>query len=322
MDQIKELEKVTIKPLFTETYQELMGNEYQEFLKYSLSYLTKTIRVNTNKISVEDFIKRMEDRFELKPVPWCKEAFWMTRIDSERYDLGNLKEHTLGYFYLQEAASLLPPLCLLENEKIPESPKALDMCAAPGSKTTQLAAMLNNEGLILANDAQATRLPALTMNLQRLGITNTVVTSTNGLNLKKMKEYFDYIMVDAPCSGTGTIRRSLKTLQMYSPGMISKLSRVQKGLIKAGFEALKPGGVMTYSTCTLEPEENEFVVSELLKEYDNAQIVPVNLKIKRAEPILSWKNLEINPECKDCLRVNPQDNNTEGFFVAKIKKIN
>lgn len=320
MDQLKEIEKINIKPLFIETYKKIMGEEYDQFMHYSLSYLTKTVRVNTLKITVEEFQRRMSPDFILEPLPWCDFAFWMTKKEETRYDLGNLLEHTLGYFYLQEAASLLPPLALLEGENIPEEPIILDCCASPGSKTTQIASMVENKGLIIANDAQVKRLPSLVMNLQRMGVHNTVVTGLNGAIFAKKNLRFDYIMVDAPCSGTGTVRRSLKTLEMYSPNLIRKLSRTQIRLLEAAYEALKPGGLVTYSTCTLEPEENEFVVSELLRKYPKAEIIPINLNIKRATPILEWFKLDIDPRCIDCLRINPQDNNTEGFFVAKIRK--
>src|SRR3989344_6641879 len=138
-----------------------------EFLRYSLKPLRKSIRTNTLKISIPELKERLAD-FKFQQVPWVKEGFW---ISGERTDLGNLPEHSLGYFYVQEAASMIPPVVLnpRENELI------LDLAAAPGSKTTQMAAMMQNQGIIIANDIKYDRLKALSINLQRCGILNTII---------------------------------------------------------------------------------------------------------------------------------------------------
>ena len=133
---------------------------------------------------------------------------------------------------------------------------------------------------------------------------------------------FDRILVDAPCSGTGTIRKSLKTLRIWNPNMVKRLSITQKQLIETAFNILKENGTMVYSTCSLEPEENEAVVDFLLNKYGNAEIEPIELKnIKKSSPILNFEDKEYNKNIKNCLRIWPQDNDTEGFFVAKIKKV-
>jgi NOL1/NOP2/sun family putative RNA methylase len=204
----------------------------------------------------------------------------------------------------------------------------LDMCAAPGSKTSQIAMYMQNSGLLIANDVSGSRLKALGMNLQRCGVRNAIITMMQENRFHRMiKENpefkFDKILVDAPCSGTGTIRKSLRTILMWNPLGITKLSKIQKNLIETAYQMLKPGGVMVYSTCTIEPEENESVVSHLLKNHDDAEILDIDsvaLGIKRSPSILKFKDLEIDPEVKKCLRIHPYDNNTEGFFVAKIRK--
>ena len=131
---------------------------------------------------------------------------------------------------------------------------------------------------------------------------------------------FDRILVDAPCSGTGTIRKSLKTLRIWNPNMIGRLCMTQKNLIETAFNNLKKGGILVYSTCSMEPEENEEVVSYLLEKYDNAKLQEIDLKIKRSKPITNFNNKKYHKEISKCLRIWPQDNDTEGFFVAKIKK--
>ena len=132
---------------------------------------------------------------------------------------------------------------------------------------------------------------------------------------------FDRILVDAPCSGTGTIRKSLKTLRMWNPNMIRRLAGTQKQLICQAFSCLKKGGTMVYSTCSLEPEEDEAVIDYFLSKYDNAKLEEIKLDgLKRGESVMEFDGKTYNSEIKKCLRIWPQDNDTEGFFVTKIKK--
>lgn len=324
---VHELEKIPrsidIKKKFEEHYRELLKDDYDKFMNYSLSYIRKCIRVNTLKMTIEDIKKRLEDKWILEQIPWCKEGFWIKYKDGKRFDLGNLIEHHLGYIYVQEAASMIPPIIL--NPEPGEF--VLDMCAAPGSKTSQMAMYMENKGLIIANDVSGMRIKALGMNLQRCGVRNTIITLMHDNKFKKLIDSgfrFDKILVDAPCSGTGTIRKSLRTIKEWNPSVINKLSRIQKNLITEAFNLLKPGGIMVYSTCTIEPEENEAVVSHLIDTYDDAVLLDINtdvLGIKRTQPVTSFKDLKINPEVKKCLRIHPYDNDTEGFFIAKIKKL-
>jgi len=160
----------------------------------------------------------------------------------------------------------------------------------------------------------------LGINVQRMGITNIIMTRMYGQWFAKKSIKFDKILVDAPCSGTGTIRKSLKTLRIWNPVMIKRLAVTQKKLLETAFSILKKNGILVYSTCSTEPEENEAVVSYLLNNH-NAVLEDINLNLKRSEPILEFDNQKYNPKVKKCLRIWPQDNNTEGFFVARIKKL-
>ena len=313
-------QNIQIKEKFVEHYQRMLGDRYDLFMKFSLSYIRKAIRVNTLKISVEDLKKRLEPRWKLTQIPWCKEGFWIEYKEEEgekkRFDVGNLIEHALGYIYVQEAASMIPPVVLDPKPGM----SVLDLCAAPGSKTSQMASMMQNEGILVANDIQGSRLKALGINIQRCGITNIVITMMQSGQLRKGTMRYDAILIDAPCSGVGTIRKSLKTLQMWSPGLVSKLNRVQRQLVDDAFQMLKAGGTMVYSTCTLEPEENEAVVSHLLERYPDAYLEDIDLPITRSSANLEFEGLKIDPSCSKCLSIHPYDNNTEGFFVARIRK--
>jgi len=287
---------VKFKKSFIDHYAKLTNIE--EFKKYCLKPLRKSIRVNTLKTTINEIKSRLKSH-NLKQIPWCKQGFWI-----EGKAIGNLLEHFLGYIYIQEAASMIPPIIL--NPK--KTDLVLDMAASPGSKTTQLSALMKNQGLIIANDNSPSRIQALKFNTQRCGCSNVIINLMHGRKLLSHK--FDKILLDAPCSGTGAIRKSIRTLQMYNPESLNKLSSIQKQLIDTAFLALKPKGTLVYSTCSLEPIENEEVVSYLLNKYDNAKLSKTTLNIKRSPS-----------ELKNCLRIWPQDNDTEGFFVAKITKI-
>jgi len=307
LEKIPKSENLEFKEKFIERYSKLTN--FKEFKKYSLSYLRKSIRVNTLKISVNKLKKRLL-KLKLKQIPWCKEGFWVNVTK----DLGNLIEHTLGYFYVQEAASMIPAIVL--NPK--KTDLILDMCAAPGSKTTHLANLMNNSGLIVANDSNFKRIKALAINLQRCGICNTIISLMDASNIKNLK--FDKILLDAPCSGTGTIRKSLGTIQIWNENKIKKFANVQKKLILNAYDNLKGNGTLVYSTCSLEPEENEEVVDFLLKNR-KCKLEDIKIDIKKSKPILKFNNKKYSPEIKKCLRLWPQNNDTEGFFVVKIKKI-
>lgn len=297
------------KKQFIERYSQL--TDWNEFSKTTVSFLRRSIRVNTLKSSVNEIKKRLKDNWELKQIPWCKQGFW---ISGERRDVGNLTEHALGYVYVQEAASMIPPLLL----DVKKGDKVLDMAAAPGSKTTQTAALMDNSGMMIANEFQGARIEPLRLNLQRCGVTNTVITQMNGLSFKGKQ--FDRILLDAPCSGTGTIRKSIDTIQIWNKKMVVKIANMQKKLIDTAFDCVNSGGTLVYSTCSLEPEENEEVVDWLVGKNDGARVEKIRLDIKHKGAVQEFDGKTYDESVKNCLRLWPQDNDTEGFFVAKIKK--
>lgn len=315
LEEFPNKEEIQFKPKFIERYTQL--TDFDLFKKYSLSFLRRSIRVNTLKTSVKEIKKHLEKEWFLEPIPWCPEGFWIEhrgKGEEKRRDVGNILEHALGNIYVQEAASMIPPIVLdpQQGEYI------LDMCAAPGSKTTQIAQYMQNRGILIANDHTYQRIEALGINVQRCGITNTIITLMEGFWFKDLQ--FDRILLDAPCSGTGTIRKSLKTITMWSPEGIKRLAGTQRKLIALAFQNLKPQGVLVYSTCSVEPEENEEVVHFLLEHYPDAVCEKIELPLKQGHAIQEFEGKKYHPDVKNCLRLWPQDNDTEGFFVAKIRK--
>jgi NOL1/NOP2/sun family putative RNA methylase len=312
------------KPLFLERMKRLFDEneeEVKKFLEIVNVEPINSIRCNTIKISPEKLKLRLEEKGWKIKQPF-KEHPEIMIIESELSpgELGKSIEHLLGYYYVQEISSMLPMLALKpEREEL-----VLDLCAAPGSKTTQAAAYMENLGTIIANDKDIVRISILSANLERCGVTNTITTRNDGVQLceklDRLGMRFDKIFIDAPCSGEGTLRSGPKTFLIWNIKMIEKLSRIQKKLVASTISLLKKGGEMIYSTCTHSPEENERVVSFLLENFP-VKIEKIELPLKCRQGIKKWGKEEFAEGIENCCRVYPQDNNTEGFFLAKLRKI-
>lgn len=313
------------KPLFLERMQKILpdGQDFQEYLEILKKPILKSIRCNTLKISPADLKKRLEEKGWKIKQPW-KDYPEVMIIESDipPGGLGNSLEHLLGYYYIQELASMLSIIAL--------SPKPgelfLDLCASPGSKTTQAACFMENKGTIIANEVSMQREKILASNLERCGVTNTIITKRDGEALcKKFKQkeiYFDKILVDAPCSGEGTLRSTPKTYLMWNIKTVKGLPRIQKKLCEAAFEVLKKGGEMVYSTCTHAPEENEEVVDFMLERFSGEiKIEKISLPVKPRQGITKWEDKKYNKEVIKCSRIYPRDNDTEGFFLVKFRKL-
>ena len=315
LQEIRIQEMPEFKEGFIERYSSL--TDWDAFKKYNLSYLNRAIRVNRLKISPEELKKRLDKLgWVLEPVPWCKDGFW-ARHREGRLDLGNTMEHQLGYYYIQEAASMIPPIVLDPQP----GDLVLDVAAAPGSKTTQIGEMMNNEGLIIGNDVSGLRLAPLGVNIQRMGLKNSIQTLRDATKID-WDFQFDKILLDAPCSGVGTIRKSLKTINMWNPKTVKHITNMQRKLLNHVWTKLKPGGTLVYSTCSTEPEEDEEIISDFLDKHTDAKVEEINLEgFKRGDPVLEFEGKTYNQEVSKTLRVWPQDNDTEGFFVAKLTKL-
>lgn len=312
---------IELKPAFKEYLEKLLQDEKdrEEFFKIIKNQPKNFIRCNTIKISPEDLKERLEKKWKMSLVPGFPEAM---AIESKLRpgELGKNIEHQLGLYYVQELSSMMSALALdpKEHESV------LDICAAPGSKTTQLAAIMKNTGLLLANDVKIDRLSALISNTERCGCMNVVATRMDGVRLcqifEKKKVFFDKILVDAPCSGEGIIRSDPKVWNMWNPNMIRGLSALQKKLVASSLACLKKGGTLVYSTCTFEPQECEEVMQFAL-DHLNVELEEFTLPLKTRSGLTEWNGKKFNEQIKKCKRIFPQDNDTEGFFVAKMRKL-
>ena len=271
-----------------------------------------TLRVNKIKYNIED-LKKYFDKIgvEYDNVPWYNDALII--LNSNETQIQNLEIYKNGYIYLQSLSSMIPPLVLdpKENEKV------LDLTAAPGSKTTQMASMMNNKGYILANELDKIRCDKLKYNINMQGVTICEIINGRGEDIgEEYKEQFDKVLLDTPCSGEGRfLLQDEKTYANWNANEVKKLVKVQKDLFLSAYKALKKGGTMVYSTCTLNKYENEEILNYALNNFD-IEIEKINIDLKNT---LKGITKGYSEEIKNAIRVLPTKEQ-EGFFVAKILK--
>lgn len=270
---------------------------------------SRCIRANTLKINPEELKEQLLGiGFSLEKIPWLDYGW---RVDAER--LGNTIEHSLGYYFIQDAASMA--VSLLMNAQ--KGDKILDISAAPGAKITHIAQITGNSGVMVANDVSYKRLKALTANVQRMGVTSAVVTQADGREYSKWaRGLFDKVLVDAPCSGLGKIRFIEEISGRLENLKLEEITKLQQQILISAFECLKPGGELVYSTCTLTIEENEANVQKLLEKFADAKIQKIRVNGLRHEKGIA----DANEELENCMRIYPYLNGTDGFFIAKIRK--
>lgn len=291
--------------LFLDRYKQL-----GEVFTPSTLTLKKALRVNTLKITPEKLLAILHEKgVTTQPIPYLEWGYWFTAP----FSLGATPEYLQGYYYLQEAASQVPVQVLHPTEK----DLVLDMAASPGSKTTQIAQYMQNKGVLIALDNQTDRLFSLKNNLERLDITNVLVLKKDARFASDLKQQFDKILLDAPCSGnflTEPLFFKKKTLEG-----IQERAVLQKELLKSAHLSLKKRGTLVYSTCSLEPEENELVVQWVIDTFPDMQLQKTGLEV--GDPgFVEVFGESLHKDLALTRRLWPHKTGTQGFFIAKFLK--
>jgi NOL1/NOP2/sun family putative RNA methylase len=270
-------------------------NEYIAELKAAKSF----IRVNTLKMPIEAYAASSSLVLKKTAVPFMFEVV--------EGNPGKTLDYKCGWIHPQSLSSSVVPLVF---GSFGEKDIILDAAASPGSKLTEMAMLMENKGIAVANDQQE-RLDALMSNIARLGALNTVVTAIDAKRLG-MEEMFDKVLLDAPCTALGSHPFAWERIDKRS---LQVMPDVQKKMIKSAFEALKPGGILVYSTCTITKQENEEVIYYLLNKFGGAKLEAISLELPHSAGLS-----EYGSEFRKTWRISPKDLNSEGFFMAKIRK--
>lgn len=287
---------------YTEKMKALLGAEYDEYLASFKEGRFYGLRANTLKISPEGLWEK--GLFGLRPVPWCPAGFYYA---GEERPAKHPYYHA-GLYYLQEPSAMSPAATL----PIEEGDFVLDLCAAPGGKTTQLGARLGGTGLLLANDISAGRAKTLLKNVEMAGIRNAVVTSETPERLaERLPDFFDKILVDAPCSGEGMFRKEPDMVKSWNEDMLAFCRGEQAKILESCASMLKAGGMLLYSTCTFSPEENEKSIGNFLEKHREFSLVPIPKEHGFAAGL---------PPYEACARLYPHKLKGEGHFLALLQK--
>lgn len=298
-------------PIAFETkMKEMLGADYENYLASFDRDAHQGLRINTAKISVEDFLKISP--YSLKPVSWCKNGFYYEKNEKP----AKHPFYFAGLYYIQEpsamtTASLLP---------IEEGDVVLDLCAAPGGKSTELAAKLHGTGLLVTNDISNSRAKALLKNIEVFGVGNALVTSEPPNELaKRFPAFFDKILIDAPCSGEGMFRKQSNMTKAWESNGVDLFVGLQHSILKEAVTMLKPGGTIIYSTCTFSKEENEQSIEYLLSLDSTLHLAELPLVDGFDTGHPEW-GITGNEELTKCRRLWPHRIEGEGHFVAMVKK--
>ncbi|MDK2810692.1 MAG: hypothetical protein PWR27_1401 [Petroclostridium sp.] len=294
---------------FLNKMKKLLREEFDEFVKAYDKDKYSALRVNTLKISVEDFKKIFP--FTLEKIPWIDEGYYYSQEESP----GKHPYHSAGLYYIQEpsAMSVAKVVDAQPGEII------LDLCAAPGGKSTQIACDLKGKGLLVSNEIISSRAAILAENMERFGVRNAVITNESPDRLSKyFYEFFDKILVDAPCSGEGMFRKEPKACIEWSSNSVISCAKRQLSILIEAEKMLKPGGKLIYSTCTFSPEENEGVIEQFLQLYNNFEICSIPKMDYLDDGCPEWVNGR--EELKKCRRIWPHRQKGEGHFIALLEK--
>jgi len=298
---------------FVDKMKLLLGEEFDDYIKCYDEKRLYGLRVNTKKISVEEFVKICP--FEIEPIPWIENGFY---YDGDHVQAAKHPYYFAGLYYLQEPSAMTPA------NRLPIVPgdKVLDVCAAPGGKATELGAKLCGQGVLMANDISNSRAKGLLKNIEVFGIGNVLVLSEEPGKLESyFSEYFDKILIDAPCSGEGMFRKDHKMVKAWEEHGPEFFSKIQRSIITQAARTLKPGGMMLYSTCTFDPEENEGTIEYLLEQYPEFKILDMTQYdgFAKGKPEVTSSH---DSSFEKTVRIWPHKMHGEGHYLALLQKGN
>ncbi|WP_443770335.1 RsmF rRNA methyltransferase first C-terminal domain-containing protein, partial [Anaerostipes sp.] len=295
---------------FEAKMRKLLGEEFSSYEQHLDDPAYYGIRVNTLKISVADFLKICP--FNVTPVPWTDNGFYVSREERpSRHPF-----YYAGLYYIQEPSAMTPASYL----PVEPGDKVLDLCAAPGGKSTELGAKLKGKGILVSNDVSVSRTKALIRNIEMFGIRNSVVLCTEAKYMvPSLHGFFDKILIDAPCSGEGMFRKGSNELKNWEQKGSEPYAKLQREIVDDAVKLLKPGGMLLYSTCTFSPEENEQVIEYMLEHNDDLSLVPMKMCDGFDHGHPEW-TLSKREDVKHCIRLWPHKIKGEGHFLALLQK--
>ena len=299
-----------LPPQFQIRMKKMLQSEYEEFLQSYERTRFFGLRRNSLKLSEEEFFTKLP--FEMKRIPWCADGYYY----EEEEQPGKHPFHEAGLYYIQEPSAM----SVAEYLQPQPGERVLDLCAAPGGKSTALAASMKQKGILICNEIHPARAKVLSENIERMGVANAVVTNETPEKLAEhFKEYFDKILVDAPCSGEGMFRKNQEAVEEWSCDNVRMCAERQDDILKEAAKMLRPGGILCYSTCTFSPEENEGCAERFLKKNPDFYLLQPEIKEGMTEGNPLWtKNKD--PEIKKTLRLWPHKLQGEGHFIALYQK--
>ena len=294
-------------------YGENSSKAYLEFIEKEPS---QYIRVNSLKTDPQKLSEILLNGYGIKTeaVPGFSHCL---KISKKNELLGKTIEHINGDYYIQGLSSMIPPLVLNPDE----NDIVLDLCAAPGSKTTGLGELMKNKGTLVANEVQLDRVKILVYNIDRMNLVNTGVIHTKGEWLSKhYADHFDKVLVDAPCSGLGIIQKKGEVNDWWSLERVERLGDLQLRLLIAAIKMTKVDGEIVYSTCTLTIEENELILDKVLDKYP-VEVMEIELPVKSHPALTEYNGIQLNKDIMKGKRIFPWETDTDGFFIIKLRKI-
>lgn len=295
---------------FQNRMQEMLGEEYEAFLKGYDKPRFHALRRNPLKIQKDEFLNILP--FELQEVPWAEHGYYYENTDQP----GKHEFHEAGLYYIQEPSAM----SVVEYLEVKPGEQVLDLCAAPGGKTTQIAGFMAGEGLLVCNEIHPQRAKILSENMERMGVKNALVTNETPQRLSAMfPGFFDKILVDAPCSGEGMFRKNEEALEEWSAENVQMCADRQDEILEEVAKMLRPGGRICYSTCTFAPAENEDCMARFITSHPEFHLVEVEKKGNMSPGNPKFANIPVEG-LEKTIRLWPHKLDGEGHFIAVLEK--